>query len=98
MFTMAYSITRTVPLQICGSLIDSWEVTVESLDNFLGVRFITWTRKSAAPIRCRSRISPPARATLFGGIYQELVPQECIRYADKFDDANCPEKCKRRLR
>ena len=26
----------------------------------------------------------------FGGIYQELMPQECIRYADKFDDANLP--------
>jgi uncharacterized protein YndB with AHSA1/START domain len=26
----------------------------------------------------------------FGGIYQELTPQECIRYADKFDDPNLP--------
>src|SRR2546430_1366346 len=29
----------------------------------LRARFITWTLKSAAQTRCRSRISPPARAT-----------------------------------
>ena len=26
----------------------------------------------------------------FGGTYQELVPNERIRYSDKFDDANLP--------
>ena len=26
----------------------------------------------------------------FGGIYHELVPNERIRYSDKFDDANLP--------
>jgi uncharacterized protein YndB with AHSA1/START domain len=26
----------------------------------------------------------------FGGEYQELVPHECLRYTDKFDDPNLP--------
>ena len=26
----------------------------------------------------------------FGGTYLELVPHECIRYTDKFDDPNLP--------
>jgi uncharacterized protein YndB with AHSA1/START domain len=26
----------------------------------------------------------------FGGQYLELVPNECLRYTDKFDDANLP--------
>ena len=26
----------------------------------------------------------------FGGTYLELVPNQCIRYTDKFDDANLP--------
>jgi uncharacterized protein YndB with AHSA1/START domain len=26
----------------------------------------------------------------FGGTYQELVPHECIRYTDQFDDPNLP--------
>jgi len=30
------------------------------------------------------------RGHSFGGKYLELVPHECIRYSDRFDDANLP--------
>lgn len=30
----------------------------------------------------------------FGGTYVELKPNERIRYTDKFDDPNLPERCR----
>jgi len=53
-------------------------------------RFIKWTPKSAATIKCRSRISAPAKVIRFGGKYLELKPNELIRNTDKFDDPNLP--------
>ena len=53
-------------------------------------RFITWKPKSAAPTKCRSRISARGKGHSFGGTYVELVPNERIRYTDKFDDPNLP--------
>ena len=47
-------------------------------------------RKLAAATGYRSPILAPARATLFGGTYTELVPNERIHYTNKFDDPNMP--------
>jgi uncharacterized protein YndB with AHSA1/START domain len=33
----------------------------------------------------------------FGGRYVELVPNECLSYTDRFDDANLPGEMKTRL-
>ena len=52
-------------------------------------RFTRWTPKSAAATRCRSRTSH-GQSHSFGGKYLELVPNERIRYTDKFDDPNLP--------
>jgi uncharacterized protein YndB with AHSA1/START domain len=65
-----------------------WQSGFHRMDS--RARFITSTRRSAALIRCRSRISPAARAFPFGGTYLELKPDEVLRYTDKFDDANLP--------
>ena len=46
--------------------------------------------RSAARTKCRSPISPPATSHSFGGKYLELVPNELLRYTDKFDDPNLP--------
>ena len=53
-------------------------------------RCTTWTPKSAALTKCRSRISRTGNSHSFGGKYLELVPHERIRYTDKFDDPNLP--------
>ena len=47
-------------------------------------KYTRWTPGSAAVIKCRSRIFPPARAIL------EIVENERLRYTDKFDDPNLP--------
>jgi uncharacterized protein YndB with AHSA1/START domain len=47
-------------------------------------------RKSAAASKCHFATSPRARGHSFGGTYLELVPGECLRYTDKFDDPNLP--------
>ncbi|MCK7580854.1 MAG: SRPBCC domain-containing protein [Chromatiales bacterium] len=39
---------------------------------------------------CPSRTSPRQQSHAFGGEYLELVPNERIRYTDKFDDPNLP--------
>lgn len=31
---------------------------------------------------------------VFGGVYQELVPGELVRYTDRFDDPNLPGEMK----
>src|ERR1039457_682529 len=33
---------------------------------------------------------PPGARHSFGGEYRELVPYECLRYTDRFDDPNLP--------
>ena len=39
---------------------------------------------------CRSRTSRTGNSHSFGGEYLELVPNERIRYTDRFDDPNLP--------
>ena len=46
--------------------------------------------KVGGKYRCRLPISALARVHSFGGTYQELVPNERLRYSDKFDDPNLP--------
>ena len=47
-------------------------------------------REWAAATRCRSRTSRTGESHSFGGKYLELVPNERLRYTDKFDDPNLP--------
>ena len=44
----------------------------------------------AAPSRCLFETSRPGKNDSFGGEYVELVPNERLRYTDKFDDPNLP--------
>jgi Activator of Hsp90 ATPase homolog 1-like protein len=52
-------------------------------------RCITWSRRSAAPIGRPFGILPPATVTP-GGEYVELIPNERLRYSDRFEDPNMP--------
>src|SRR6516164_5332849 len=45
-----------------------------------------WTPKWAAPTECHSQISPPARRT--SSAASTCVPDELIRYTDRFEDPN----------
>jgi uncharacterized protein YndB with AHSA1/START domain len=53
-------------------------------------RCTRWTRRLAADTKCRSPISATGRATPSAGQNAELVPNERLRYTDKFDDPNMP--------
>jgi uncharacterized protein YndB with AHSA1/START domain len=81
-----HRVLRATPERIYRAFFDAdaWPSGFRRMDS--RARFIAWTRKSAAPTRCRSLISPPARGHSFGGTYHELTPHERIRYTDKFDD------------
>ena len=45
-----------------------------------------WTPKWAAPTECHLQILPLGHS--FGGKYLDLVPDELIRYTDRFEDPN----------
>src|SRR3954447_15449069 len=46
--------------------------------------------KVGGTFRMSFRNFTTGKSHAFGGEYVELVPNECLRYTDKFDDANLP--------
>src|SRR6202011_3450366 len=51
---------------------------------------IIWSRESAARFKMSFRNFTTGNGHSFGGEYIELVPNERLRYTDKFDDPNLP--------
>ena len=53
-------------------------------------RSTTWTPRSAARYKMSFTNFTTGKSHSFGGDYLEIVPNERLRYTDKFDDPNLP--------
>ena len=60
-------------------------------------RCTRWTPRSAAPTRCRSRISPAAKATRLVAPISNWCRTHACATRTSSTTRRCPEKCRRRL-